>query len=438
MSKLRDVVAFALALAVCGTCADVPAQRRRTPPPPARTTRRTPTPAPAPAVVPPSRLTGLYRLDIANSDNPRRIAQRAATFALPGERRRIIDGLMARLSSPEQLAIERRGNNVTLASTRAPRIAFEADGREQVEQAADGHQVRTRAVLYNEQLSVSATGNEEDAFSVNFDPIENGRRLRVTRRLFVSELGQEVVVQSLYDKVSNVARWTIYGEPETQLAAARNNQQRQQQQGERRRPQTSPPVIIERPPQPLPLPSVERRDADVIYIQDGTRFIASLDNYLTTAQSREGDRFTMTVRQPAQFAGATLEGYVSHVNPSGRISGRPEMRLSFDRLRLRDGRTVAFNGVVEAVSAGSGEDARVDNEGGSVQENDSQSTRTTQRVAIGAAVGAIIGAIASGGKGAAIGAAIGAGAGAGSVYAQGRDHLELASGTEFTIRATQQ
>jgi hypothetical protein len=159
---------------------------------------------------------------------------------------------------------------------------------------------------------------------------------------------------------------------------------------------------------------------------------------LSTARTREGDRFTMTVREPAQFAGATLEGSVSRVNPSGRVTGRSEMTLSFDRVRLRDGQTLDFSGVIEGVRAPGGEDVRVDNEGGgSVQENDSQSTRTAERVAIGAAVGAIIGAISAGGKGAAIGAAIGAGAGAGSIYAQGRDDLDLTRGTEFTIRATQ-
>jgi hypothetical protein len=48
----------------------------------------------------------------------------------------------------------------------------------------------------------------------------------------------------------------------------------------------------------------------------------------------------------------------------------------------------------------------------------------------------IIGAIAGGGKGAAIGAAVGAGTGAGSVLIQGRDELDLPSGTEVTIRAS--
>jgi hypothetical protein len=45
-------------------------------------------------------------------------------------------------------------------------------------------------------------------------------------------------------------------------------------------------------------------------------------------------------------------------------------------------------------------------------------------------------AIVGGGKGAAIGAAVGAGTGAGSVFVQGREDLDLMSGTEFMIRAS--
>jgi uncharacterized protein YcfJ len=81
-----------------------------------------------------------------------------------------------------------------------------------------------------------------------------------------------------------------------------------------------------------------------------------------------------------------------------------------------------------------GDVVRVDNEG-AVRDSD-QTNKTITRTAIGSAVGALIGAIAGGGKGAAIGAAIGAGAGAGPVYIQGRNELELNTGTEITVRAT--
>jgi hypothetical protein len=159
-----------------------------------------------------------------------------------------------------------------------------------------------------------------------------------------------------------------------------------------------------------------------------------LNDNLSTETAREGDRFTMTVRQPYQVEGATIEGHVSNVQRSGRITGRSQMTLNFDTIRLRDGRSHRFAGIVEAVRSAHGETVRIDNEG-SVRDTN-QTTRTAQRAAIGTAVGAIIGAIAGGGKGAAIGAIVGAGGGAGSVYVQGRDDLDLQAGSEVTIRAS--
>jgi phage tail tape-measure protein len=110
------------------------------------------------------------------------------------------------------------------------------------------------------------------------------------------------------------------------------------------------------------------------------------------------------------------------------------MTLTFDNIRLRDGRSYRFAGILESAHTLDGTVVRVDNEG--AVRDDSQTTRTEQRAAIGTAVGAIIGAIAGGGKGAAIGAIIGAGGGAGSVYVQGRNDLELQRGSDITVRAT--
>jgi len=109
------------------------------------------------------------------------------------------------------------------------------------------------------------------------------------------------------------------------------------------------------------------------------------------------------------------------------------LTLDFDNIRLRDGRTYRFAGLVESVRTPTGEIVRVDSEG--TVRDESQTKQTGQRAAIGTAVGAIIGAIAGGGKGAAIGAIIGAGGGAGSVYVQGRNDLELGRGSEIVIRS---
>src|SRR5262249_11925795 len=93
-----------------------------------------------------------------------------------------------------------------------------------------------------------------------------------------------------------------------------------------------------------------------------------------------------------------------------------------------------FAGIIESVRTPNGDTVRVDNEG--TVRDDSQSSKTVQRAAIGTAVGAIIGAIAGGGKGAAICAIVGAGGGAGSVYIQGKNDLDLAPGTELVVRAS--
>lgn len=438
MNKWRRIIAALLVFVLANISLTAQVQRRRrTPPvmkPVAKTTRSTNTVE--------SRLTGVYRLDVSSSDNPQTAAERAYSAYAFGATQNAVEELTARLTSPDKIALERSGNTVSIASTRAPRITFEADGRERTEPAKDGHLVRTRAALQGEDLVVSSGGSRDDEFSVTFSPIENGRRLRVTRRIFSEELGQPVIVQSIYDKISTVARWNIYGEPESERTAAARNIPRPvvpPRSSVRNRPQPQPPVIERRDPQPQPQPSVIERDNDVyaLTIPNGMQFVASLNDDLSTAQSQTGDPFTMTVRSPAQFEGAIIEGYVSRIDRAGPFSGRSEMTLDFSQIRLRDGRTAEFEGFIESVRASGGEDVRVDREGGTttVEDSNNRGNRTAQRAAIGAAVGAIIGAIAGGGKGAAIGAAIGAGAGAGSVYVQGRDDLDLRRGTELTVRA---
>ncbi len=347
-------------------------------------------------------LTGTYRLNASRGDDVRRIVDDATRNLSAAERQRVYDSLLRRLDSPQMLAIDRRGNQVTIVSTRAPQINFTADGREQVETTQGGRTVRVRADLSGDRLSITRTGERANDFTVTFDPSSDGRQLLVTRTLYTDRLNQPVTVRSYYDTVSDVAQLNIY--------------------------------------------DTNREDSGVgggvgggggsgsFVVPNGTQVVGVLNNDLSTQNVREGDRFTMTVRSPGQFEGATIEGRVLNVDRGGRVTGRSQMTLDFDTIRLRDGRSHAFAGILESVREPDGDVVRVDNEG-AVREND-QTKQTVTRTAIGTAVGAIIGAIAGGGKGAAIGAVIGAGAGAGSVYIQGRNDLELGAGTEVTVRAT--
>jgi hypothetical protein len=353
-----------------------------------------------------NRLTGTFRLDPSRSDDARDMADRA-TRSLPyRDRQRVLDSLTARLESPDQIAIDRRGRTITIASTRAPQITFEADGRETVERMPSGRDVRVRATLLGDQLSVSTAGNRESDFTVTFDPIDNGQRLRVTRRISNANLTTPVTVQSVYERTADVARFDIYNGTTTYPNSNYPNNN---------------------------YPDSTTASGDFV-IPNGTLLVAMLNENLSATNSQENDRFTMTVREPSQYDGAVIEGYVSNVSRGGRITGRSEMTLNYERIRLRDGRTYRFAGLTESLRTNGGETVRVDNEGSVAGSN--QTNKTAQRAAIGTAVGAIIGAIAGGGKGAAIGAVVGAGAGAGSVYVQGNGNLELPSGTEVSIRAT--
>jgi hypothetical protein len=147
-----------------------------------------------------NRLTGTYRLNQSRSDNPSEAIDRVTRGLPDGEQQRLRYTLARRLEAPESLAIERRGRTITIASSRADQITFEADGREQTELTRNGRRMRTRATLSGDQLTINYAGDRSSDFQVTFLPIDNGRSLRVTRRITDERLAQPVVVDSVYEK----------------------------------------------------------------------------------------------------------------------------------------------------------------------------------------------------------------------------------------------
>lgn len=343
-----------------------------------------------------NRLTGTFRLDSSRSDNSRDVASRASQSLSRNERQVVTDRLLARLESPEMLAIERRGLTMTMASSRAPQSTFEADGVARQEQL-NGRSSRVIATLRGDQLGVSSTGYREDDFNVTFESIDNGSRLRVRREIYSERLNEPVVVNSVYYRTSETAQWNVYD--------------------------GSRPVVDNR-----------RTTSGQFIVRDGETIVAVLSNDLTTEQAKQGDRFTMTVRDNGQYDGAVIDGTVASVDQGGRLTGRSGMTLNFDTIRLRNGQTYKFAGILTSVRMLNGDTVKVDNEGSA--QGDNQTTQTVTRAGIGTAIGAIIGAIAGGGKGAAIGGVIGAAGGAGSVYVTGKDNMELPTGTELTVRSS--
>jgi type IV secretion system protein VirB10 len=287
-------------------------------------------------------------------------------------------------------------------------MTFVADGVWRTENAADGSWARVRMSLVGDQLVINHTTASGNESTITFDLIDAANRLSVTKHIYNNQVNQKVMVQSFYDRTSELSRWEVYGGPTTVATAT---------------------------PTSTPTTTAQTATYDSFFVPDGTSLVGVLNEELSTKLSKDRDRFTLTVSEPSKYAGATIEGYVTNVKRSGKITGRSEMTFNFDRIHLANGRSYKFAGIVETLRTAGGEKVSVDNEG-AIKEGETRTSTTGKRAAVGTAVGAIIGAIAGGGKGAAIGAIVGAGAGAGSVYIQGRDDLELAKGTEVSLRAT--
>jgi hypothetical protein len=166
-------------------------------------------------------------------------------------------------------------------------------------------------------------------------------------------------------------------------------------------------------------------------VPDGLQMKIRLNTEINTKTNREGDQFTAVVLDPSDYSEAVIEGHIASLNKSGKATGKTELSLAFDTIRMRDGRASRFAGQVERVYQS--ESVKTVDEEGNV-ETSSRTKDTATRGVAGGALGAIIGGIAGGGKGAAIGAILGAGVGAGSVLVQDGKTLILEPGTEILIR----
>jgi len=347
-----------------------------------------------------SGLDGTYRLNAGLSDDVNAIVQSVSSRYYTGTQSdRLQKNLQRRLASPEYLAIDKNGTSVTIASNLSPQATIQADGRPVTENLGN-RQIRvTGSTSYN-SVSISYEGDRINDFFVSFTPLTDGR-LRVVRRVNLENRNETVTVSSVYDKVNGTPdfAWIADRNP------GRNNQNRN-----------------------------NNTDNGAFYVPNGVRISGTLNEMISTRTVNDGERFTITVNSPSQYSGATIYGYISNPERSGRVSGRASMTLNFEQIRLRNGSTYQFRGIVEQVTNNNGERVSINNEG--VVRDSNQTKKTIARSGIGAAIGAIIGAVVGGGEGAAVGAAIGGGAGAGSVIAQGRDDLTLEIGSQIVISSS--
>jgi hypothetical protein len=188
------------------------------------------------------------------------------------------------------------------------------------------------------------------------------------------------------------------------------------------------------PPQPADRPEENRprttQPIDVD-IPGGTSMQIRLTSTIDTKNNRSGDRFEAVVVSPDAYRDAIIEGHIANINRSGRVSGRTELALAFDRIRLQNGRDLELTASLEKIIES--ETVKKVDEEGNVQSG-SRSKDAQVRGGVGAAAGAIIGGIIGGAKGAVLGAVLGGAGGVGTVYVEGDKDLVLEPGTEMIIR----
>ena len=174
--------------------------------------------------------------------------------------------------------------------------------------------------------------------------------------------------------------------------------------------------------------------AAILNIPNDTVMRVELMSNLSTDASQKGDRFEAKVLEPKEFEGAMVQGSVTRVQRPGRVKGTAELQLSFDEIRLPDGRSAKMSAqVIEVLQTGTSDGVgKVDPEGG-VKGKDS-TTNDVKKVGIATGVGAVIGAIFGGGGGAAVGATIGAGVGTAGVLRERGKDIYLYQGQQMRIR----
>jgi hypothetical protein len=371
-------------------------------------------------------LTGTYQLDASRSDNVREIADQAINGGNVQNRDESLRDLQEKLESPENLAIEIRGNQVNIASSLSSQITLSTDGSERTQSLPDGSTARLRATIRGEELTVSKLGDNND-YTVKFSSIDNGTTLKVTRRVTTDYLSETVFAESFYTKTDSVAQLEIFDNGNSNSTNTTTN--------------NDPSSTVGNNPLPPPVRTTGRNAPTATInpngqyvVPNGEIITATLNNLISTKVSQNNDRFRATVTGPNQFRGAIIEGYITGIDRSGRNPiGKTKLTLNFEKIRLTNGETYDFAGFLQSVKDTRGKQVKVDEEGVITK---GQSRETIKRAGIGAGAGAILGAIIGGGKGAIIGATIGAGGGAGSVAVENKGDVELESGTSISVQAS--
>ncbi len=159
-------------------------------------------------------LAGSYRIDVESSDKLYSVVKGATSRVPFGDQQRFFMDLSTRLTPPDMIAIECRGQRVSIASSRASRITFTADGVTRREPRPGGAYVNSRVELGSDRLTFTSSGKAEDAVNVSFQALDGGQRMRVIRSIMSEQLDEPIVIQTFYDKVAHAVNWDNFANPQ--------------------------------------------------------------------------------------------------------------------------------------------------------------------------------------------------------------------------------
>jgi len=163
------------------------------------------------------------------------------------------------------------------------------------------------------------------------------------------------------------------------------------------------------------------------------RFVVKLLSPISTQTAREGDTFTASVNEPANFAGATIVGRIVKLKRprKGVGKGKAEIKFQFESLSFA-GRTEPVRTDLKEVQNSKGV-KRVDEESEVI--GVSSKRKRVLIAALMTGVGAGLGAATGGAQGAAIGAGSGLAAGViiGLTMTASGGQIEFKPGSLFTL-----
>jgi hypothetical protein len=159
-----------------------------------------------------------------------------------------------------------------------------------------------------------------------------------------------------------------------------------------------------------------------------------MNQTISSATSRTGDRFKATVVTPVYAsgvavvpAGSIVEGRVTSVVPARTRGREGQISVAFDTLVLPDESRHPLDGMLTELQ----DDRRGEVDAENEVSGRSSETRSIGYIGGGTVGGAVLGGVVGGAKGAGIGAVLGAGAGVAGVMLTKGNEAELRSGTEI-------